>query len=112
MGDSDTEGATSQRGRFGKAAERLGRWYRVALGVRPDPRREPSARSRWPSASRSAFAARHGQAVRRRVLFAGSPIDLDLSLRALSLGWFESERTIPVTIVDIDAATNRAGARR
>ncbi len=37
-----------------------------------------------------------------------SPVELDLSLRALSHGWFESDRTIPVTIVDIDEATQQA----
>ncbi len=39
--------------------------------------------------------------------FADSPITFDLSLRALSLGWFDPDRTIPVTIVDIDEETNR-----
>jgi CHASE2 domain-containing sensor protein len=37
-----------------------------------------------------------------------SPFDLDLALRTVSLGWFDSKRTVPVTIVDIDAATHRA----
>lgn len=37
-----------------------------------------------------------------------SPFDLDLALRTVSLGWFDSKRTVPVTIVDIDAATHQA----
>lgn len=37
-----------------------------------------------------------------------SPFDLDLALRTVSLGWFDATRTVPVTIVDIDAATHRA----
>lgn len=37
-----------------------------------------------------------------------SPFDVDLALRTVALGWFDSTRTVPVTIVDIDAATHRA----
>jgi len=106
MGDSDTEGATSQRGRFGKAAERLWRWFRVTLGVQPDARRERIRAVTLAVSVAIGFALLGTVRQFSAASFvAGSPIDLDLSLRALSLGWFESERTIPVTIVDIDAAT-------
>ena len=37
-----------------------------------------------------------------------SPFDMDLALRAVALGWFDSKRTIPVTIVDIDEETHRS----
>jgi CHASE2 domain-containing sensor protein len=40
--------------------------------------------------------------------FGDSPVGFDLALRTLSLGWFDSKRSIPVTIVDIDDATYRA----
>jgi hypothetical protein len=39
--------------------------------------------------------------------FAESPIALDLSLRALSFGWFDSDRTVPISVVEIDEGTNR-----
>ena len=35
------------------------------------------------------------------------PFDLDWALRTLSLGWYEPDHTLPVTIVDIDEATYR-----
>lgn len=35
------------------------------------------------------------------------PFDLDLALRAASLGWFDDSRTWPVTLVDIDESTYR-----
>ena len=35
------------------------------------------------------------------------PFDLDWALRTLSLGWYEPDDTLPVTIVDIDEATYR-----
>jgi CHASE2 domain-containing sensor protein len=35
------------------------------------------------------------------------PFDTDLAYRAVAHGWFESDRTIPVTLVDIDAETYR-----
>lgn len=37
---------------------------------------------------------------------AKPPFDLDLALRAVSLGWFNSDRTIPITIIDIDEQTH------
>ncbi|HQR48905.1 MAG TPA: CHASE2 domain-containing protein [Steroidobacteraceae bacterium] len=40
--------------------------------------------------------------------FGDVPFEFDRALRTLSVGWFQSERTIPVTLVDIDEATNRA----
>jgi hypothetical protein len=39
-------------------------------------------------------------------LFGESPFELDRALKTVSLGWFESRRTLPVTLVDIDAATH------
>jgi CHASE2 domain-containing sensor protein len=41
-------------------------------------------------------------------LFGESPFELDRALKTVSLGWFESRRTLPVTLVDIDAATHAA----
>ena len=40
-------------------------------------------------------------------LLANSPFNLDLALRTLSAGWFEPRDVIPVTLVEIDDATNR-----
>ncbi len=39
--------------------------------------------------------------------FGDVPFQFDRALRTLYLGWFASERTIPITLVDIDEATNR-----
>lgn len=36
-----------------------------------------------------------------------SPLDLDVAYRAVSHGWFTSDRTLPVTLVDIDERTYR-----
>jgi CHASE2 domain-containing sensor protein len=41
-------------------------------------------------------------------LFGSAHIDLDNSLRTLAQGWFNSANTVPVTIVDIDEATQAA----
>jgi len=41
-------------------------------------------------------------------LFGESPFELDRALKTVSLGWFESKRVLPVTLVDIDAATHAA----
>jgi CHASE2 domain-containing sensor protein len=38
---------------------------------------------------------------------AESPFNPDVALRALSRGWFESRRTVPLTLVEIDEATYR-----
>ena len=108
MSDSDTESATSQRGRLGAAAARAWRWLLVTLGARPDPRREAIRAVTLAVAVGVLFAL--SGAIRQfpaASYFVGSPIDLDYSLRALTLGWFASDRTIPVTIVDIDEATNQ-----
>jgi CHASE2 domain-containing sensor protein len=39
---------------------------------------------------------------------ADSPFDMDTAYRAIAHGWFQSDATIPVTLVDIDAETYRA----
>jgi CHASE2 domain-containing sensor protein len=39
---------------------------------------------------------------------AESPFDFDLALRTVALGWFDSNRNVPITIVEIDAQTHRA----
>lgn len=36
-----------------------------------------------------------------------SPFNMDTAYRAIAHGWFESDRTVPVTLVDIDAETYR-----
>lgn len=36
-----------------------------------------------------------------------SPLDLDIAYRAVGHGWFDSEQTLPVTLVDIDERTYR-----
>jgi CHASE2 domain-containing sensor protein len=41
-------------------------------------------------------------------LLAQSPFNLDLALRTLSAGWFEPRDLVPVTVVEIDAATHSA----
>ena len=38
-------------------------------------------------------------------LLAAVPINIDVALRTVSTGWFEPEQALPVTIVDIDEAT-------
>lgn len=40
-----------------------------------------------------------------------SPLDLDIAYRAVSHGWFTSDRTLPVTLVDIDERTYRSWGR-
>jgi adenylate cyclase len=37
-----------------------------------------------------------------------APFDLDWALRTVSLGWYQPDDTIPVSIVDIDEATHRS----
>jgi CHASE2 domain-containing sensor protein len=36
-----------------------------------------------------------------------APFDLDWALRTVSLGWYDPQDTVPVTVVDIDEATHR-----
>lgn len=38
-------------------------------------------------------------------LLAAVPINIDVALRTISTGWFEPDQALPVTIVDIDEAT-------
>jgi CHASE2 domain-containing sensor protein len=111
MSDSDTDRATSQRGRPGATAAvaRAWHWLPVTLGLRPDPRRE-AIRAVTLAVVVGVLFALSGT-IRQfpaASFFVESPIDLDHALRALTLGWFDSERTVPVTIVDIDEATNQA----
>lgn len=40
-------------------------------------------------------------------LLAAVPINIDVALRTISIGWFEPEQTLPVTIVEIDEDTQR-----
>jgi CHASE2 domain-containing sensor protein len=40
--------------------------------------------------------------------FGHSPFNFDTALRTLSAGWFDTTRTIPIAIVDIDEATHEA----
>ena len=44
-------------------------------------------------------------------MIGGAPFDLDISLRALAQGWYTTDRTVPVTIVDIDEATQAKWGR-
>ncbi len=69
--------------------------------------RSASARSRCSSALAFAVAGatRHFSGAE---MLAHSPFKFDLALRAVSKGWLDSDRTIPITIVDIDEATHRA----
>lgn len=108
MSESDTGQSSSERGRIAAVAGRAWHWLLVTLGVRPAPRREVIRAVTLVVVLGASFAV--SGAIRQFALtsyFGDSPIDLDHSLRALSLGWFASDRTIPVTIVDIDERTNR-----
>jgi CHASE2 domain-containing sensor protein len=109
MSDGDTEDATSQRGRFRAAAERSWHWLLVTVGARSDAHREVIRALLLASVVGTVFALSGAiKEFAAASLFVKSPIDLDHSLRALSLGWFGTDRTIPITIVDIDENTNRA----
>lgn len=41
-------------------------------------------------------------------LLAHAPFELDWALRTVSLGWFDSHKTFPISMVEIDEATYRA----
>ena len=109
MSGTDTVDANSRPGRLLAAAKRPWHWLMVTLGARPDPAREAIRALLLASVVGAVFAL--SGAIREFAaasFFVEAPIDLDHSLRALSLGWFASDRTIPITIVDIDENTNRA----
>ena len=109
MSDTDTEDATSQRGRLRAVAKYPWHWLMVTVGARPDPSREVIRALLLASLVGAVFALSGAiKEFAAASFFVESPIDLDHSLRALSLGWFASDRTIPITIVDIDESTNRA----
>lgn len=108
MSESDTGHASSQRGRIARTARRAWHWLLVTLSVRPDPDREVIRAVTLIVVVGASFAI--SGVIRQSAVasyFVEAPIDLDHSLRALSLGWFASDKTIPVTIVDIDERTNR-----
>jgi CHASE2 domain-containing sensor protein len=109
MSDTDTRDTTSKRGRLRAAAKQAWHWLMVTVGARPDPGREVIRALLLASLVGAVFALSGAiKEFAAASFFVESPIDLDHSLRALSLGWFASDRTIPITIVDIDESTNRA----
>jgi CHASE2 domain-containing sensor protein len=79
---------------------------RVALLIRTDPRSK-TIRARTLTALIAVLFAVIG--VMRELELVGfvfnQPFDLDWALRTVSLGWYEPDAALPVTVVDIDEAT-------
>jgi len=90
-------------------ASRLLHCMLVTLGLRSDPRHAAIRASTLAMLFCIMFALlgviRHFSTAE---VLAHSPFKFDLALRAVSKGWLVSDRTIPITIVDIDDATHRA----
>ncbi len=109
MSGSDRIESTSLGEKRKGARLRLRHWLRVAATLEHDPRAETIRAVVLAVLVGMGFALlgtiRHFAVTDT---LGHSPVELDLSLRALSHGWFESDRTIPVTIVDIDEATQQA----
>lgn len=87
---------------------RLVRRMRVTLCLSTDPRSEAIRASTLAVLVAATFALL-GTVQHNRMAdwLADAPFNPDLALRALAQGWFESRRTVPVTIVDIDEETHR-----
>ncbi|MBK6351509.1 MAG: CHASE2 domain-containing protein [Steroidobacteraceae bacterium] len=87
---------------------RLVRRLRVTLGFSTDPRSDAIRATTLAGLVAVTFALL-GTSQHNRVAdwLADAPFNPDTALRALSRGWFESHRTVPVTIVDIDDETHR-----
>lgn len=109
MSGSDAENAASQQSsRSATPWARLRHWLCVTSGFRSDPHHE-AIRARTLAASVAILFALSG-AIRHfswADLLADSPFEMDMAYRAVANGWFESSRTLPVTVVDIDAETYR-----
>jgi len=108
MSGRDTDDATRGPGAWRPVVSRLAHWGLVTLGARRDAR-EGTIRALTLAIVVGVAFALFGTI--NQFAAAGFvtqvPINLDLALRALSLGWFESDRTLPITIVEIDADTMR-----
>lgn len=85
-------------------------WQRllVTAGLRSHPRHESVRRNTLAFAVAVLFAL-GGTALRFNWSdrLGDAPLDLDLAYRAVSHGWFASDQTQPVTLVDIDERTYR-----
>ncbi|HEX9773485.1 MAG TPA: CHASE2 domain-containing protein [Steroidobacteraceae bacterium] len=103
MPETTRGSATPFTGRSG-----LLHWLAVTFTCRTDPRSERIRARTLAGLFALLFAA---LGVVRDVPGVGfliqAPFDLDWALRTVSLGWYQPDDTIPVTIVDIDEATHR-----
>ena len=82
---------------------------RITLGFTADPDGE-AIRAKTLAVIVATTFALLGVVPQNRVAdrLADAPFNPDIALRALAHGWFESRRTIPVTIVDVDEETHRS----
>ena len=95
---------------FGAAAAWLTHRVLVTVGVRSAGPRTVLIRAVTIAAVLGTLFALQGAVrfARPPASFARSPLGLDLALRSIALGWYDTEGTWPVAIVDIDEETHRS----
>ena len=83
-------------------------WFWGALPPRPDNHSKLHRTATLVFASVFAFAVAGNHSVWKPLrLLAHAPFELDWALRTVSLGWFDSHKTVPISMVEIDEATYR-----
>lgn len=85
-------------------------WFWVTLAVRPDENSKQIRAATLALVSVIAFIAFGSNSILKplRLLAQAPPFELDWALRTVSLGWFDSHNTVPISMVEIGEATYRA----